>query len=148
MVKRDEDRSGDGKPDLSAWFKNGKRDRLEQDSAGRGCSDLKQWFDAGEQVNAEYRDTNADCKIDQWSFYENTRLVRLGQDTSGDGNPDLLNFIGEGGQAVQQEVVAGSNGKGPDKKLFLGPGESVVAQCLLIRRPRSSTRAPSWRGAS
>ena len=28
----EEDRSGDGKPDLTAWFKNGKRERLEQDT--------------------------------------------------------------------------------------------------------------------
>jgi hypothetical protein len=131
VVERKEDRSGDGKPDLTAWFKGGKRDRLEQDSGGRGCIDLKQWFDGKDQVSAEYRDTNADCKIDQWSFYENTQLVRLGQDTSGDGNPDALNFIGPDGKATAQEVATGSNGKGPDKKLFLGPGEVVVAQCLL-----------------
>jgi hypothetical protein len=131
VLRKEEDRSGDGKRDLVAWFEGGKLRRVEQETGGRGCVDLKQWLDAKEQVSREDRDTNGDCKIDQWSYYENTRLVRLGQDSNGDGSPDSLSILGPDGKAVQQEVASGGNGKGPDKKLFLGPGEQVVAQCLF-----------------
>ena len=100
-------------------------------------------------MSAESRDTNADCKIDQWSFYENAKLVRQGHDTNGDGNPDALNFFGPDGKATQQEVATGSNGKGPDKKLFLGAGRGGRgAVPVQPARPRSSTRAPWSRAAS
>jgi len=38
VLRRDEDRSGDGKPDLSVWYEAGKPVRLEQDTKGRAAS--------------------------------------------------------------------------------------------------------------
>jgi hypothetical protein len=55
--------------------------------------------------------------------------VRQGQDTQGRGRPDVLNYVDAKGNVTVQEVA--SNGKSPDKKLFLGPGGVVLSQCLL-----------------
>ena len=71
VLRKEEDRNGDGKKDLSAWFEGGKLARIEQDTQGRGCADLEQRFDASEKVRAEFRDTGSDCKMDVWSYFEN-----------------------------------------------------------------------------
>jgi hypothetical protein len=129
VLQKQEDRSGDGKPDLSAWFEKGRVVRLEQDTNGSGCPDLKQWFDANEKVRAEYKDTTGDCKTDVWTYFDKGRLVREGQDSQGNGRPDLLNHFDAKGNAVAQEVA--SDGRNPDKKFLLGPGGVVKAQCTL-----------------
>jgi hypothetical protein len=131
VLRKEEDRTGDGKSDLSAWFEAGKLVRLEQDTKGRGCTDLQQWFDANEKVRAEFRDTGDDCKMDVWSYFENERIVRQGLDSKAQGHPDVLNHLNPDGSIRIQEVASGSNGAKPDKKLFLAGDGSVVAQCLL-----------------
>ena len=78
VINKEEDRSGDGKRDLKAWFEKGKLTRLEQDTQGDGCTDLKQWFDGNEKVRAEYRDTTGNCKTDVWSYFEKSVLTRQG----------------------------------------------------------------------
>jgi hypothetical protein len=135
--------------DLTAWFKGGKPERLEQDSAGNGCVDLKQWFDGKGQVRAEYRDTSGDCKTDVWSYYDNTRLVRQGVDSQGGrGRPDVLNHFNGDGHVKIQEVASGDNGRNPDKKLFLAKDGAVTAQCLLNdEKDKLNTRALVRAGA-
>ncbi len=115
--------------DLTVWFRQGTLDRLQQDSNGSGCVDLKQWFDAAENVRAEYRDTTGDCKTDVWSYFENGRLIRQGRDTRGRGRPDLLDHLDATGAIVIQEVA--SDGRHPDKKLYLDKSGAVSSQCLL-----------------
>ena len=141
VIKKDEDRSGDGKADLVAWFEGGQLSRLEQDT-GRGCVDLKQWFDGNGKVRAEYKDANGDCKIDAWSYFKNEVLVRQGVDNSGDGRPNVLNHLNGSGQLTIQEVASGDNGRNPDKKLFLDAAGQVTAQCLLdANKKKLNTRA-------
>ena len=141
VIKKDEDRNGNGKADLVAWFEGGKISRLEQDT-GRGCVDLKQWFDGNGKVRAEYKDANGDCKIDAWSYFKNEVLVRQGVDNSGNGRPDVLNHLNGSGQLTIQEVASGDNGRNPDKKLFLDAAGQVTAQCLLdANKKKLNTRA-------
>jgi len=130
VVKRDEDRNGDGKPDLVVFFKGGKVERLEQDTDGGGCVDLKQWFDDAGKVRAEYRDTTGDCKTDTWSYFENDALVRQGRDTLGKGRPQVLNHFDANGAVTVQEAV-NEGGRDPAKKLFLNASGEVTSQCLL-----------------
>ncbi len=130
VLKQEEDRSGNGKPDRTVYFKkDGKVDRLEQDSNGNGCIDLRQWYDGKEQVRAEYLDSTGNCKTDVWSYYENGKLARQGIDTKGRGRPDVLNHLDRSQNVVIQEVA--SDGGDPDKKLFLAAGGKVTAQCFL-----------------
>ena len=124
-------RSGDGEPDLFAWFEGGRLDRVEQDTDGGGCTDLKQWFDAEGQVRAEYRDTTGNCKSDTWSYFKKSVLVRQGLDTNASGSPDVLNHYGPDGTIKVQEVASGGNGRNPDQKLFVKADGTVTAQCLL-----------------
>jgi antitoxin component YwqK of YwqJK toxin-antitoxin module len=130
VVKKKEDQSGDGKPDLIVFFKNGKVDRLEQDTDAGGCTDLKQWFSSAGKVRAEYRDSTGDCKTDIWNYFEKDVLVRQGQDTLGKGRPQVLNHFDSNGALTVQEAV-GEGGRNPDKKLFLNASGEVIAQCLL-----------------
>jgi hypothetical protein len=90
---------------------------------------VKQWFDTDGNVRADYRDTTGNCKTDAWSYYEKGRLVRQGLDTQGRGRPDVLNHLNAEGAVVIQEAT--SNGRNPDKKLFLDAGGAVTAQCQL-----------------
>ncbi|MHC4422998.1 MAG: hypothetical protein ACYS1E_20775 [Planctomycetota bacterium] len=91
-------------------------------------------------MRAEYKDTAGNCKTDLWTYIADGRVVREGQDTQGNGRPDLLNHFDAAGQAVVQEVA--SNGRSPDKKLLLGPGGVVTAQCTLSEDGKKlSTRA-------
>jgi len=91
--------------------------------------DLKQSFDAQERVTSEQRDSNGDCKLDTWLSFENGRLVLQAQDTKGLGKPDVLNHLDAKGNIIVQEVA--SDGRRPDKKIFLGPGGVVTSQCVL-----------------
>jgi hypothetical protein len=142
VIKKEEDRSADGKPDLIAWFEKGEISRLEQDTAGNGCKDLQQWFNGNGAVRAEYRDTTGTCKTDVWSYFEKTVLVRQGLDSKGSGRPDVFNHMGSDGSVRIQEVAGGDNGRNPDKKLFLDANGQVTAQCLLDEnKKRLNTRA-------
>lgn len=142
MIKKEEDRSADGKADLVAWFDKGEISRIEQDTSGKGCKDLQQWFNGNGAVRAEYRDTTGNCKTDVWSYFEQKALVRQGLDSQGKGRPDVFNHMNGNGSVRVQEVASGENGRNPDKKLFLDASGQVTAQCLLDEeKKRLNTRA-------
>ncbi|MCH8134325.1 MAG: hypothetical protein IIA30_17405, partial [Myxococcales bacterium] len=140
VIKSEEDQLGDGKPDVTMWFKNGKPSRLEQDSHGKGCVDLRQWFTSAGKVRAEYVDNDGNCKTDSWSYFEADVLVRQGQDTNGNGRPNFLNHFNKQGEMTIQELA--NNGRDPDQKLMLGPGGVVTGQCSLDEKGKKlNTRA-------
>jgi len=60
---------------------------------------------------------------------ENGKPVREARDTQGRGTPDVLTLFDAEGHPKQQELIEGK-GSRPNKKLFLAPDGSVVAQCL------------------
>ena len=79
-------------------------------------------------MTAEEKDTTRDCKSDTWNYYHNGKLVRQGLATAHKGYPDLLyaRIDGEGRVTVQENA---SQGKRPDKKLYLTTAGEVYRQC-------------------
>ena len=128
VVQKQEDKDGDGKPDVTVQLKDGKPTRLEQ-TAG-ACKVLIQEFDAAGNVVSEEKDTNGDCKIDTWTYLANGAVVRQGQDTKGAGKPDVLTVFGPDGKPSEQELISDPKHKRPDKRLFLDPAGQVTAQCV------------------
>jgi hypothetical protein len=128
VLERAEDRSGDGRPDFTAFFQGGVTRRIEAESAGKGCVDVRQWLDASGNVTAEEKDTEGNCRFDTWSYYEGGRLVRQGRDTRSRGHADVLGHFDASGRLTLQELVTGE-GRQPDKKLFLDASGRVTRHC-------------------
>jgi len=131
VVQKQEDKDGDGKPDVTIKIKDGKPVHLEETK--NGCVALIQDFDAVGNVVAEQKDTNGDCKIDTWTYLENGVVVRQGQDTQGRGKPDVLTVFGADGKPQQQELISDAKHKRPDKRLFLDANGQVTGQCVDTR---------------
>ena len=148
VLRKEEDRNGDGKKDLSAWFENGKLARVEQDTQGRGCPDLEQRFDANEKVRTEFRDTGSDCKMDVWSYFENERLVRQGLDTQGDGKPDVLNHLNPDGKHSQPGSGERRERREPRQEAVPGGRRHRSRRSACSARTRSGSPRARWCGGA
>ena len=113
-VKREEDRSLDGRPDFIAFFKDGVLTRVDERDPQTDCLILRQWVRKDGTVTAEEKDTTRDCKSDTWNYYRNGKLVRQGLATAQKGYPDLLSARIDGeGRVTVQEIA--SQGKRPTR---------------------------------
>ena len=98
----------DGRFDQTAFYKAGKKVRLERDMDFNGRPDYVEFYENGRVARIE-RDSNSDGRVDEWQYYDNGRLDRIGYDTKGTGKADRWDRAPEEAQAAAgSEPAAGS----------------------------------------
>ncbi len=93
----------DGRFDQTAFYKLGKKVRLERDMDFDGRPDYVEFYENGRIARIE-RDSNNDGRVDEWQYYDNGKLDRIGYDTKGDGKADKWD------RAPEEEAQAAAEG--------------------------------------
>src|SRR5690606_21544493 len=97
-----EDRDGDGQPDVTIRYRDGKPLELVQTGGG---ARIAQSYDEAGNVAEEQRDADGDGRFDTWITFANGRPARELRDSDGDGRPDVLTVFDAEGRATAQELI-------------------------------------------
>jgi len=107
-VLREDDTSGDGRPDRWIVYESGARRYVYEDRQGNGHPDLALTFARGGPLERLEIDSNGDGRPERVFRYSDGRLLTEDRDSNGDGRPDLFeHFDGSGALTLREQDVNG-----------------------------------------